>query len=190
MINRIRDIRHQQGLTLSDVAAACDPPTTAQTIGRLETGMRNLSLAWMNRIATALDVAPEALLHSENAPAPTVIAVLGPNGAEPLRSPRAAVSPQNLSGERPWLVLSVEAALGEFRSGDQLWLQQRDAAEAGDFINRDLLLPLPAGHFVFGRLVSVRGNQITLLPTASGKPLETISAPAWLATAEMLVRKL
>ncbi|MBX9885807.1 MAG: helix-turn-helix domain-containing protein, partial [Novosphingobium sp.] len=47
MINRIRDIRRQKGLTLADVAARCAPPTTAQTIGRLETGMRSLSLGWM-----------------------------------------------------------------------------------------------------------------------------------------------
>ena len=38
MLNRIRDIRKAKGLTLADLAAACDPPTTAQTIGRLETG--------------------------------------------------------------------------------------------------------------------------------------------------------
>jgi transcriptional regulator with XRE-family HTH domain len=37
MINRIRDIRREKGLTLADVAARCTPPTTAQTIGRLET---------------------------------------------------------------------------------------------------------------------------------------------------------
>jgi len=49
MINRIRDIRREKGLTLADVAARCTPPTTAQTIGRLETGMRQLSLTWMNR---------------------------------------------------------------------------------------------------------------------------------------------
>jgi transcriptional regulator with XRE-family HTH domain len=58
VINRIRDIRKQKGLTLAEVAAACDPPTTAQTIGRLETGMRNLSLVWMNRISGALGVLP------------------------------------------------------------------------------------------------------------------------------------
>ena len=59
MINRIRDIRKQKRLTLADVAERCDPPTTAQTIGRLETGMRNLSLVWMNRIGAALGVEPE-----------------------------------------------------------------------------------------------------------------------------------
>ncbi|MEL0253381.1 MAG: helix-turn-helix transcriptional regulator, partial [Novosphingobium sp.] len=56
MINRIRDIRRQKGMTLADVAARCAPPTTAQTIGRLETGTRSLSLSWMNRIGSALGV--------------------------------------------------------------------------------------------------------------------------------------
>ena len=56
MINRIRDIRREKNLTLAEVAARCSPPTTAQTIGRLETGMRNLSLVWMNRIGAALEV--------------------------------------------------------------------------------------------------------------------------------------
>ena len=65
MINRIRDIRREKGLTLADVAARCAPPTTAQTIGRLETGMRNLSLTWMNRIAAALEVEPELLVRSD-----------------------------------------------------------------------------------------------------------------------------
>ena len=44
MINRIRDVRREKGLTLAEGGLRCDPPTTAQTIGRLETGMRNLSL--------------------------------------------------------------------------------------------------------------------------------------------------
>lgn len=48
MTNRIRDIRKAKGLTLADLAAACEPPTTAQTIGRLETGMRQLSLGWID----------------------------------------------------------------------------------------------------------------------------------------------
>ncbi len=58
MINRIRDIRREKKLTLADVAARCSPPTTAQTIGRLETGTRQLSRAGMNRIAAALEVEP------------------------------------------------------------------------------------------------------------------------------------
>ena len=56
MQSRIRDVRKAKGLTLADVAERCNPQTTAQTIGRLETGMRVLSLIWINRIADALGV--------------------------------------------------------------------------------------------------------------------------------------
>src|SRR6478672_1501680 len=76
MINRIRDIRREKGLTLADVAERCDPPTTAQTIGRLETGMRQLSLTWMNRIATALSVDPELLVRGQEAAQPRLVARL------------------------------------------------------------------------------------------------------------------
>ena len=65
MINRIRDIRREKGWTLADLAEACDPPTTAQTIGRLETGMRNLSIKWMDRIGAALGVAPDSLVRAD-----------------------------------------------------------------------------------------------------------------------------
>ncbi|MCA1749941.1 MAG: helix-turn-helix domain-containing protein, partial [Sphingomonadales bacterium] len=56
MITAIRQVRKAKGLTLQQVADRCDPPTTAQTIGRLETGMRTVSVGWLNRIADALGV--------------------------------------------------------------------------------------------------------------------------------------
>src|SRR3546814_18426393 len=56
MITAIREVRRAKGLTLDEVARACDPPTTAQTIGRLETGTRTVSVDWLNRIAAALGV--------------------------------------------------------------------------------------------------------------------------------------
>ena len=40
MITRIREVRRARKLTLQEVADRCDPPTTPQTIGRLETGTR------------------------------------------------------------------------------------------------------------------------------------------------------
>ena len=56
MITAIREVRRAKGLTLEDVARRCAPPTTAQTIGRLETGTRTVSIGWLNRIAAALGV--------------------------------------------------------------------------------------------------------------------------------------
>ena len=44
MITRIREVRKARGMTLDDVAKACRPATTAQTIGRLETGTRTVSI--------------------------------------------------------------------------------------------------------------------------------------------------
>jgi transcriptional regulator with XRE-family HTH domain len=99
MINRIRDIRRQKGMTLADVAARCSPPTTAQTIGRLETGTRNLSLIWMNRIALALEVDPELLVRGDAAEQAKMVARLTDVGAEALTTPRDAILPTELVGE-------------------------------------------------------------------------------------------
>lgn len=190
MINRIRDIRLQKGLTLADVAAACEPPTTAQTIGRLETGMRNLSLVWMNRIAAALKVEPETLLRSEAVEPARIVAVLGESGAEAARTPVEAVPPTALANDTPWLVLSVEASSGEFRAGDQVWLRQHSPADAGKLMNRDVLVPRPGGRFAFGRLFDRQGDRIALLPPVSGLRQIVVEHPPWIAVAEMLVRKL
>ncbi len=96
-MNRIRDLRKAKGLTLADLAVACDPPTTAQTIGRLETGMRSLSLTWMNRIAAALNVDPANLMRADSGDHAQIVAELGATGPEPLTAPREAVLPSDLS---------------------------------------------------------------------------------------------
>lgn len=190
MINRIRDIRLQKGLTLADVAAACTPPTTAQTIGRLEMGTRNLSLAWMNRIAAALQVEPELLLRSETGEPPRIVAVLGQHGAEAARIAMEPILPSALHAGVPWIVIAVEASSGEYRAGDQVWLRRHPPEDAPLLVNRDVLAPLPGGHFAFGRMVAQSAPDVTLLPPASGQPQVTVDDPVWLAVAEMLVRTL
>ena len=119
MINRIRDIRRQKGMTLADVAARCQPPTTAQTIGRLETGMRSLSLAWMNRIAAALGVDPQLLVRAQSNTAPALIARLGINGTEPLSQPVEALFPVVPGGEATLVVIAVETRSEERRVGKE-----------------------------------------------------------------------
>ena len=69
MITRIREVRKARGLTLDDVARRCQPPTTPQTIGRLETGTRTVSVGWLNRIARALGVEAQDLVHGGELPA-------------------------------------------------------------------------------------------------------------------------
>jgi transcriptional regulator with XRE-family HTH domain len=190
MINRIRDIRRQKALTLADVAQRCSPPTTAQTIGRLETGMRNLSLSWMNRIAAALEVAPELLVRPDAAAQPRIIARLTDHGAEALSAPLDAILPTALAAGKPLLVMAIETGAGEYRAGDQLWLREAPPDEHHRLINRDVLVPRPGGRFAFGRMIDRDDQRVALLPPGIGQRQIVIDHPAWLASAEMLVRAL
>ncbi|EGD58780.1 XRE family transcriptional regulator [Novosphingobium nitrogenifigens DSM 19370] len=190
MINRIRDIRRQKGLTLAEVAARCQPPTTAQTIGRLETGMRSLSLAWMNRIAVALEVDPQMLVKADSDQAPALIAKLGINGAEAVARPVEAIFPIVPNGDSHVVVMMVEACAGEYRTGDQIWLRQIGHDDFPRALNRDVLAPRPGGRFAFGRMIDRDGERIAILPPGIGQRQVVIDRPGWLGVAEMLVRKL
>ena len=192
MLNRIRDIRKAKGLTLADLAAACDPPTTAQTIGRLETGTRQLSLVWMNRIAAALGVEPASLMRAEAGEAAQIVAELVASGAQALTTPREALLPSELAateGPAP-LVLAVSESVGEYRPGDLVWLRPLDPAATQSAINRDCLVPRPGGRFAFGRLIDRRGTLVGLLPPGAGQKQVVVDNPPWIAVAMMLVRPL
>jgi len=194
MINRIRDIRKAKGMTLAELAEACSPPTTAQTIGRLETGMRNLSIKWMDRIAAALEVDPQSLVRPDDAPQAMVVADLLCAGPDALTTPREAVLPTELAqgdGENgAHMVLSVQESVGEFRPGDMLWLKQVTPDNAAHAMNRDCLIPKPGGRFAFGRLIDRKGTLVGILPPGSGQKQQVIDNPPWIAVAQMLVRPL
>jgi transcriptional regulator with XRE-family HTH domain len=193
MINRIREIRKAKGLTLAQLAEACNPPTTAQTIGRLETGMRNLSTKWMDRIGNALDIDPQTLVRSDHQPNPKIVAQLGLGEVEALTSPREAILPHELaagSDDSPLMVMEVAAAIGEYRPGDLIWLRQLQPDQATSAINRDCLVPRSGGRFIFGRLIDTKGSLVGILPSQSGQKQQVVDNPAWIAVAVMLVRGL
>jgi transcriptional regulator with XRE-family HTH domain len=117
MQSRIRDVRKAKGLTLADVAERCNPTTTAQTIGRLETGMRVLSLIWINRIADALSVNSSDLVALPDQQFLSVAAVLHEDGTHaPTKAERIMVP--NIGGSM--VGLRIAAAMGEYRRGDEL----------------------------------------------------------------------
>ncbi len=191
MINRIRDVRRAKRMTLADVAARCDPPTTPQTVGRLETGMRNLSLDWMNKIAGALGVEPRLLLRSDHDDtSPKLVARFGESGAEALATPTDALLPSALGGEADLLALAIDIGAGDYRSGDQVWLRRIGPEGFARALNRDVLAPRPAGRFAFGRLIDRQDTRVALLPPGPGQRQVVIDSPPWLGVAEMLVRKL
>jgi transcriptional regulator with XRE-family HTH domain len=186
MITRIRDVRKSRGLTLADVAAACVPPTTAQTIGRLETGMRTVSIDWLERIAAAMDVPSSMLVSMPDRPDVPVAAVIGLNGADAPERPRTLVPP---TPQGDLIGLMVETAQGDYRSGDEIWAQRLQPAHFGRAINRDVLAPRPAGRFAFGRLIAVDGARIQLLPTTPGARQQVLAEVPWIAVVTTLVRR-
>lgn len=190
MINRIRDIRRSKKLTLADVAERCTPPTTAQTIGRLETGMRQLSLTWMNRIAKALEVDPELLVRGETDAAPQFVARFTDAGAEALPTPRDAVLPTALGGDAPLVALAIETSAGDYRAGDQVWLRQFGPEHYARLLNRDVLAPRSGGRFAFGRMIDRDETRVAILPPGPGSKQVVVENPAWIAVTEMLVRAL
>ncbi len=187
MINRIRDVRRARRLTLDDVARRCSPPTTAQTIGRLETGTRTLSLAWLNRIAGALEVESSALVSTDTASELPVVALLDATGAHALTRAENAVLP---APSEQMLAMRVTGGLGDYRSGDIVWLRRIDAQSVAAALNRDVLVPRPAGRFVFGRLIAQDGERIQILPPGAGTRQQVVSNTPWLAVAETLIRTL
>src|SRR5688572_29103308 len=152
MITRIREVRRARGLTLDEVAGRCDPPTTPQTIGRLETGTRTVSVGWLNRIAAALGVDASDLVAAGNDGAELkVAAYVGRRGAS-APGKAAIVIPPRPQGNQ--VALIVSASVGDYRSGDELWCDMLDPEAFGRALNRDVLVPRPAGRFIFGRLIN------------------------------------
>ena len=95
-----------------------------------------------------------------------------------------------LGGDAPLVCLTIDAPQGEYRTGDQLWLRQMEPEDAAKLINRDVLVPRSGGRFAFGRLIDRKDRLVGLLPPGAGQRQIVVDNPAWLAVAEMLVRKL
>lgn len=187
MITAIREVRRAKGLTLADVAERCVPPTTAQTIGRLETGTRTVSVGWLNRIAKALEVeAADLVKLPERADLP-VAAILGTDGASAPRHPIVIAPPLPGMGT---ISILVDSSVGEYRTGDEIWCNRYPPEQFGQALNRDVLLPRPAGRFIFGRLIGREGNRLQILPLGSGGKQQIIEDPAWMGVAIRLVRGL
>ncbi len=187
MINSIRAMRRAKGLTLEEVAARCQPPTTAQTIGRLETGTRTLSIDWLNRIAAAIDVEPRDLLRLEEDEAVPIVALLDGSGAH---APTRAESLPVLRPDAGTVALRIDATIGEYRSGDVVWCRRLARADLAGALNRDLLVPRPAGRFAFGRLLAIDEERLQLLPLMAGARQQVLALPEWGAVATRLIRSL
>jgi transcriptional regulator with XRE-family HTH domain len=187
MITRIREVRRARKMTLQDVANRCDPPTTPQTIGRLETGTRTVSVGWLNRIAKALGVEASDLVTLPERDDIPLAATLDHDGAHAPRREGVVIPPQPAPG---LVAITVNASVGDYRAGDEIWLMRLAPEAFAGALNRDVLLPRPAGRFIFGRLIGREGDKLHILPLGAGQRQTVVTDPPWGAVAVRLIRGL
>jgi hypothetical protein len=84
----------------------------------------------------------------------------------------------------------IESSIGDYRAGDELWCARVAPEAFASALNRDVLVPRPAGRFVFGRLIGREGDKLQILPLSAGARQQVITDPAWLAVAVRLMRGL
>jgi transcriptional regulator with XRE-family HTH domain len=187
VITRIREVRKAKHMTLHEVALACTPATTAQTIGRLETGMRTVSVGWLNRIAGALGVEAASLVTLPDRVDVPIAALLTTTGIVAPNRPMAVVPPVPAGNQ---VGVLVEAAFGEYRPGDQIWLERLAPEDFGRAVNRDVLVPRPVGRFIFGRLIATDGAKLQILPVTPGVRQMVVTDAVWIGVARTLIRGL
>ena len=187
MITAIREVRRAKGMTLDDVARRCVPPTTAQTIGRLETGTRTVSVGWLNRIADALGVAAADLVRLPERVEIPVAAILDASGAQAPKRPATVAPPLPEPG---LIAVTIAAGIGDYRAGDEIWCETLAPAQFGQALNRDVLVPRPAGRFLFGRLIGREEGRLQILPLGAGARQQIVADPVWIARAVRLLRSL
>jgi transcriptional regulator with XRE-family HTH domain len=187
MITRLREVRRARRMTLQDVADRCAPPTTPQTIGRLETGARTVSVGWLNRIAAALGVDAADLVTLPEREAVPVAATLDHDGAHAPRRDGVVIPPLAAA---EMVAMIVHAGIGDYRSGDEIWLARLAPDAFASALNRDLLIPRPGGRFLFGRLIGREGDRLHVLPLGAGHRQTVVSDSPWAAVAVRLIRSL
>ncbi len=161
--SRIREIRKHKGMTLQQVAERTG--TTAQTIGRLETGMRTLSLGWVQRIAEALDTDAAELLTMPDRGDIEVGSALGRNGK--VKGKTVETIALRLLAASP-VALGIANNLGLYRKGDVVICSRMSEMNFADADQQDCLVETADGARLFGRLVEKGKNAVLVMPPEPG----------------------
>lgn len=186
MDNRIREIRQAQGLTLADVAARCAPPTTPQTIGRLETGARALSVRWLTRVAAALGVAPAELVGFADAPGRVpLVATIALDGVRRAGRRDTVATVGEADG-----AIRFDHGIGDYRAGDLLFCRRVAPDDFAEVLNRDALVVRTGERMAFGRVIVRDGERLLLLPLQPGARQQVVAGPEWAALPVRLLREM
>jgi hypothetical protein len=92
--------------------------------------------------------------------------------------------------EEGQIAILVAGSLGDYRAGDEIWCDSLQPDSYGRALNRDVLVPRPAGRFMFGRLINRDEDKLQILPLEAGGRQQVVANPPWLGVAAKLVRTL
>lgn len=184
--SRIREIRRAKGLTLQQVGERAG--TTAQTIGRLETGMRTLSINWVQRIAKALNADPSALLSLPEGGDVAISGSVDKKGN--IKEKRQGTLTLRLSANNP-IAITFENNLGQYQQGDKIVCDEIELNDIGQAHGRDCLVRTMDGKLHFTKILQgKKTGKVTLVPiSASGAVMENCSVEM-IAPAVTLIRSL
>ena len=186
MITRIREVRRARGMTLEDVARALPPADHAADhrpagdrhpdgVGRLAQPHRRRARGRSRRIWSSCGERAEL----------TVAAVLGADGAH--RAPRTAIVVRRRAstpaGRGPGRGRASAIIAPATKSG----ARRSSPDDFGRALNRDVLVPRPAGRFLFGRLIDRDATSCRSCPGAGGRQ-QVVANPPWLRAGGKLVR--
>ena len=116
-----------------------------------------------------------------------VAAVLDQTGAHAPKRSATVVPPMPAPNH---VAVQVGASVGDYRSGDEIWCERLAPQQFTVALNRDVLVPRPAGRFAFGRLLGREDGKLHLLPLGAGARQQVIADPPWIARAARLMRAL
>lgn len=184
MLTRLREIRKAKGLTLQQVAERATPPTTAQTIGRLETGVRTLSVGWIDRIAAALEVAPEELIAL---PDGGDINIWGAVGSDGKISDADGYFRMQLEVQEP-VALRIDHNQGSYLEGDTLICSAKLPQDWGDALGKDCVIEDGEGKRYFGKLTRYTDGAADLASHGASGGITTNISVVMLAVAVYQLR--
>ena len=112
---------------------------------------------------------------------------VGPDGAAAPTRPMTLVPPTVPKGA---LGIRLTASLGDYRAGDELWCDPLPAERFAEALNRDVLVPRPAGRFCSAALSAAMGRCSTCSRSALARGNRWSMIPPWIAMPVKLVRGL
>jgi transcriptional regulator with XRE-family HTH domain len=196
MATHIRAIRKQRGLTLQQLADRVQ--TSPQTIQRLETGAMSVSVDWLQRIASALDLTPAQLLDGPTRSyrvrliaeldggesVDSLLAMVGAHGAgfEDMAKPAqldAGHVDLPTAGDDS-VAVKLVADVGPFAAGTVLLARKQSLGERVAH-QCDCLVALANGHIVLRRAAVGDGDGITIVGYRDQSHTVPTSAIAWIA---------